>query len=173
MQTALTIEEIKAAQNRLSERRGHAAGKIAEIEAGHDKRIMAFAMGQITGAELDDVAVELNYWRGVLKEDRSSARAHFEGLVAEIHKQERADRNKEEILAQKRGWAEKWNSLIARTTGFSLSEVAELANGRPADLPGGGPAWHRFESLRPSFGALIAGSMTYAEYANLESYHPE
>ncbi|ABK98983.1 hypothetical protein [Pelobacter propionicus] len=167
----MTLEEIRTAQTRIHTRHGKAVNRIAEIEASRSKLMMDYALGVISGEELDTMAVELPKLREIANEDNSVALEHFAKLERSELERQRQERNRLEVLEARRQFADRYNSALGRTRPPNLPQLEGLAHMRPGDFPG--PVWHRFTSRRLDFAALPESELTYGEYCGLEPYDPE
>lgn len=167
----MTLEEIRTAQTSILTRHGRAVNRIKEIEASRSRLIMNFALGVISGEELDTMAAELPILREIANEDNSAALEYFAKLEQDIHERSRLERSRLEILEQRRAWAAQYNLILSRTHPPTPQEVEDLAAYRPGDFDG--PTWHRFTSERINFAALPESRQTFGEYCGLELYDPE
>jgi hypothetical protein len=166
----MTLDEIRAAQTRILTRHGRAVNRIAEIEANRPRLIMDYALGVISGEELDALASELPKLREIAAENNDTALEHFARLERQELERLRLERNRLEVLEARRAFAARYNAALSRTTAPNLPEVEKLAHMRPGDFPG--PSWYRFTNHRLDFAALPNGDVTYGEFANLELFDP-
>jgi len=161
-----TIEQIRGAQDKIRSRHGKAVCMIQEIESGHTQRFIDYALGKITAAELDDFAQELIHLREVAKEDTADALQYFYKLAQGISDRERLERQRQEVRAQRREWAIRYNEILSRTDGCSLPEIEALAHGRPSEVTG--PMWHRLTMKRTEFASQPQTGQTFGNFASLE-----
>ena len=161
----LSLEQINTIREVIGERRSEATSRLNEIEEGNTQRLLNYGLGNITAAELDKIATEVIHLRETVDTDYSGVLAALTDCAEQIRLAENQERNRQEVLEQRRRFARSWNEIISKTEGFSQQVANDLAVMRTPDVDG--PSWHRLTTYRASFGAQPEGVQTFGEFANL------